>query len=395
MSRKVAIITERIDIGLGGAERSVFELASELSRQDCRVDVLAAKGQAKAKDIHILCQNLPGRRANYFAFAKAIKKYLTTNHYDIVHSVLPFDFADVYQPRGGTYAESILRNAASYQNKFIESYKRITAFANFQRTLLLQAEKRICRNPDGPVIIAISEYVAEQFRRHYGVSAKRLMVVPNGVKVDRQIDKIESDRLRVQILAQSGMREEDKPVLFLFAANNFRLKGLAVLIKAMRAAKEAEGKKALLIVAGRDNPVKYQVLAEKLRVGGKTIFLGEVRNIQSILTIADVAVLPTFYDPASRFILEALAAGRPVITTRFNGAADLFIDNRHGKIIDRPENVPALAAAISYFTNEANIKSASEAIIADNLRDKISVARAAEQLVSVYDSIIDKRKRQI
>jgi UDP-glucose:(heptosyl)LPS alpha-1,3-glucosyltransferase len=137
------------------------------------------------------------------------------------------------------------------------------------------------------------------------------------------------------------------------------------------------------------------VLAEKLRVVEKTIFLGEVRNIQSILTIADVAVLPTFYDPASRFILEALAAGRPVITTRFNGAADLFIDNRHGKIIDRPENVPALAAAISYFTNEANIKSASEAIIADNLRDKISVARAAEQLVSVYDSIIDKRKRQI
>jgi len=391
MNKKVAIITERIDITLGGAERSVIELAGELSRQGHQVDVLAAKGQARVKDIHILCQELPGRRACYFDFRKAVRKYLAANRYDIVHSVLPFDFADIYQPRGGTYAESILRNAASYQNKFIEYYKRITAFANAQRTMLLQAEKKICKDSEGPVIIAISEYVAEQFRRHYGVSAKRLVVVPNGVKVDRQIDKTESDRLRAQILAQSGMRKEDKPVMFLFAANNFRLKGLDVLIRAMQAVKG----EAVLVVAGGDSPVRYRLLAEKLEVERKIVFLGEVRNIQPVLTAADVAVLPTFYDPASRFILEALAADKPVITTKFNGATDLFADNRHGRIIDRPENVSGLAAAISYFTNQTNIRSASEAIIADNLKEKVSISRVAKQLESVYDSIADRRKGQI
>ena len=396
MSRKIAIITERIDVTLGGAERSVLELASELSRQDCRVDILAAKGQAKAKDIHILCQDSPGRRVSYFTFGRAIRKYLTANRYDIVHSVLPFNFADVYQPRGGAYAESILRNAASYQNKFVEYYKRMTAFANFRRAVLLQAEKKICRDSGGPVIIALSKYVAEQFKRHYGAGTERLVVVPNGINVDRQIDKTEADRLRLQILAQSDMRrEKDEPVLFLFAANNFRLKGLNVLIRAMQAIEGAAGKKALLIVAGRDNPLKYRLLAEELGVEKRIIFLGEVRNIQTVLSIADVAVLPTFYDPASRFILEALAAGRPVITTKFNGATDSFTDGRHGRIINEPENVPALAEAVGYFTNEANIRSASEAIIADNLKEEISVARVAEQLVFVYDLIVNKRKGQI
>ena len=114
------------------------------------------------------------------------KKHLSENSYDIIHSVLPFDFADVYQPRGGSFAESILRNAASYQNKFIARYKRLTAFANFRRTILLRAERKLCKNPNGPIIAALSQYVAEQFKRHYGLNDERLIIVPNGVETNKR-----------------------------------------------------------------------------------------------------------------------------------------------------------------------------------------------------------------
>ncbi len=123
----------------------------------------------------------------------------------------------------------------------------------------------------------------------------------------------------------------------------------------------------------------------------KIIFLGPVKHISDLLSIGDVSVLPTFYDPCSRFILEALAAGKPVITTRFNGAADLFVNGRHGKVIDSPEDISQLADAISHFTNRNNIQKASEAIIADNLREKISVDRVAKELLSVYDCISRKK----
>jgi UDP-glucose:(heptosyl)LPS alpha-1,3-glucosyltransferase len=394
IKKKIALIIERADIALGGAERSVFELAAALSALGLKVDTLAAKGKTNAKNIHILCQNTPGNRTGYFTFAKVLKKHLSENHYDIIHSVLPFDFADVYQPRGGSFAEAILRNAASYQNKFVESCKRVTAFANFRRAILLRAERRLCKDSNGPVIVALSKYVAEQFKKHYGVSDDRIVVVPNGIKINKRIDIGHADNLRSQILAQLGLKEADNPVFFLFVANNFRLKGLACLIKAMQlVSPNITERKAYLIVAGNDRTHKYRRFAKKLNVHRKIIFLGAVRHIQNALSITDVAVLPTFYDPSSRYILEAIAAGKPVITTKFNGAADLFVNDRHGKVIDCAENIPALAQAISYFTDTNNIRKASQAIVADNLEEKISISRVAEQLIPVYESILEKREK--
>ncbi|MHC4762199.1 MAG: glycosyltransferase family 4 protein, partial [Planctomycetota bacterium] len=261
MEKRIAIIIERANIALGGAERSAFELATALSALGHKVDILAAKGQINAKDIHVLCRNTPGKRACYLGFAKALRKHLAENQYDIIHSLLPFDFADIYQPRGGTFAESILRNAAGYQNKFVASYKRITAFANFRRTVLLQAERRLCRNPEGPVIAALSEYVAKQFKEHYGTADERIVIISNGIRVNKPINQNEAEKLRGQILVQLGLKEADKPVFFLFAANNFRLKGLAAFIRAMHiAAKQNAGQCGFLMVAGNGRAHKYRTL---------------------------------------------------------------------------------------------------------------------------------------
>ena len=392
MKTKIAIIIERANTVLGGAERSVFELAAALSRFGFEVHILTAKGQTEAKNIHILCQDKPGRRTGFFTFEESLKKHLSENRYLLIHSVLPFDFADVYQPRGGAYAESILRNAASYQSKLLESYKKLTAFTNFRRSILLRAERKLASGPNGPVIAALSEYVADQFKQHYGTDVERIAVIPNGVKTDKHINTNQTDRLRTQILAKLGLKEADNPVLLLFAANNFRLKGLGVLIKAMAAADRYDTKrKSYLIVAGKGHAHKYRQIARRLKIHKKIIFLGQIRHIQNALSVTDVAILPTFYDPSSRYILEALAAGNPVITTRFNGAADLFVNNRHGKVIDKPEDISALTEAIVYFTDTKNIEKASQAIAEDNIEEQVSIRRAAKQLVAVYESILQRK----
>jgi glycosyltransferase involved in cell wall biosynthesis len=221
------------------------------------------------------------------------------------------------------------------------------------------------------------------------------VVIPNGVKTDKQINIDPADRLRTQILAELGLKEADNPALFLFAANNFRLKGLSVLIKAMAAAARYDTeRKGYLIVAGNGRARKYNHIAKKLNLHKKVIFLGQIQHIQNALSVIDVAVLPTFYDPSSRYILEALAAGKPVITTRFNGATDLFVNNRHGKVIESPGDISALAEAIVYFTDTNNIQKASQAIVEDNIEEKISIRRAAKQLVTVYESILQRKGRK-
>jgi UDP-glucose:(heptosyl)LPS alpha-1,3-glucosyltransferase len=395
VNKTIAIVIERADVTLGGAERSVFELARALAAEGLKVHILAAKGATRSENIHILCQDVHGKRSSHAAFAKAIRSHLANNDYDIVHSVLPFDFVDVYQPRGGSYAEAVVRNAASYQNKWMVAYKRATAFGNFRRTTLLLAERRLCRDPNGPTIAALSRYVAEQFKRHYNLDDERLAVIANGVRTNGPVDNVAAAKLRSQILARLAIKEAQNPVLFLFVANNFRLKGLTVLLRAMQSAfANKAAKHAYLVVAGRDKAHKYRRIGKRLGLQKKVVFLGRVRHIQNALSITDVAVLPTFYDPSSRFTLEALAAGKPVITTKFNGATDLFAPDRHGKVIDGPEDIDALADALGYFADERNLQKASRAIAVDNLKENISVGRVAKQLITVYESILEKRMRK-
>ena len=394
MNKKVAIIIERTNINLGGAERSIFELKTQLSAKGVNVDILATKGQKSSEHIKILCQNNKRRRTNYRTFANALKKHFKTNSYDIIHSVLPFDFADIYQPRGGSYAESIQQNALSYQNDFITAYKKLTSFANCRRTAILRAEKRLCRKTDGPIVAALSNYVAQQFKKHYNLPQDRITIIPNGVKINKEVNQKESEKLRTQILSQLKLKEADNPALLLFVANNFRLKGLTPLLTALRKTKNTKTRRLpYLVIAGNGKSKKYRTLAKKLGIQNRIIFLGSIRHIQNALVITDVAVLPTFYDPSSRFILEALAACKPVITTKFNGATDLFKQNIHGKVIDHPQNTDALAEAIIHFSNTENILQAANAIIKDNLKQKISIERVAIELISLYETIIEKRRQ--
>ncbi len=392
---KVAIIIERYDISLGGAEWLVFELASALSQLGIDVDILAAQGDSNAVNVHILYPAGHSKRISLASFAKLISNYIGRNHYDIIHSAIPLTFADVYQPPGGSFAEAIIRNAASYRNKLLFSYKKATAFTNWRRTEMLWAEKKLCRDPNGPIIAALSNYVKDQFINHYNLDSERIALVPNGVKVDNEVDAGIAEKLKSQIFQQLEIESSANPVFFLFGANNFRLKGLNVLMQALALLDKSQTPRSpYLIVAGSGKINKFRSLAEKMNLGKKIVFLGHLPNIQNVMSISDVAVLPTFYDPCSRYILEALAACKPVITTKFNGASDFFVNNRHGKVIDNPENVNALAEAIRYFIDTKNIENASQAIIEDNLKENISIGRAAGQLIDVFESILQRKGRQ-
>jgi UDP-glucose:(heptosyl)LPS alpha-1,3-glucosyltransferase len=387
MKPKIAIIIERSDVSLGGAERSVSELADAIGEAGYETHIIAAKGEATAPNVHILCGDKAGKRTGYQVFARELRKHIEVNHYDILHSVLPFDFADIYQPRSGTFAESIIRKAATYSCPVIATLKVKTAFLNFRRTAWFNAERRLAEGQTGPLVIAISNYVAEQFRTHYYIPEKRMVVIPNGIKPAGHIDKSSVDSLRTKLSAQPGS------ILFLFVGHDFQRKGLDCFIEAIgRLRKKDSQTPAIAVVAGRGNPAAYRRLAAKLGVEEKIVFLGDVKNIHELIAASDVAVLPTFDDPCSRFILEALAAGKPVITTKFNGAIDLFTNNRHGRAIDDPRDIDSLSEAIGYFADRRNLNLAADAIISDNLRRNVSVSRVAGELKVVYDDILAKRR---
>jgi UDP-glucose:(heptosyl)LPS alpha-1,3-glucosyltransferase len=387
---KTAIIIERHDVALGGAERSIVELVGALERAGVEVDLLAAKGQSQSKNVHILCGGEEGR-TGLAEFSGAVQSHIAANRYDIVHSTLPMSFADIYQPRGGSYAETIIRNAASYENSVIAWAKVGTSWLNLRRLEMLRAEEALCRKKDGPVIAALSEYVALQFKAHYCVPAERIELIPNGIKLEKRADAETADKLRGQMLVQLKIQDATNPIIFFFAAHNFRLKGLAPLIRAMgMVSKLKNDRPPMLVVAGEGKAMCYKLLAARCGVRKRVLFTGRARNVGGMLGASDVAVLPSFYDPCSRFILEGLAAGKPVITTSHNGACERYESGRHGMTIEAGD-APELAKAMAYYCREDNAAKASDAIEKDNLAEGLSVDKHAGQLVKLYERLMKKR----
>jgi UDP-glucose:(heptosyl)LPS alpha-1,3-glucosyltransferase len=110
-------------------------------------------------------------------------------------------------------------------------------------------------------------------------------------------------------------------------------------------------------------------------------------------TQSDFFVLPTKHDPCSLVVLEALAMGLPVITTRFNGACEIMTHGVHGYILEDPNNVQALAEAMRKMLDPQRRAEISEACL--ELRPKLSYQHHLDQLLAIYQAIVHARDARV
>src|SRR4029077_10617409 len=126
---------------------------------------------------------------------------------------------------------------------------------------------------------------------------------------------------------------------------NYRLKGLEPLLRAVALLPSESSFR--LLVAGSPDTVAFERLARRLKIADRVRFVGYCADMRNCYFAADFFVHPTFYDPCSLVVLEAMACGLPVITSRYNGASELMSPPREGLLIDDPHDHRRLASAIA------------------------------------------------
>jgi UDP-glucose:(heptosyl)LPS alpha-1,3-glucosyltransferase len=241
-------------------------------------------------------------------------------------------------------------------------------------------ERRLVNREPGPLVIAISDYVARQLQTHYGVDSARIRRVFNGA--DPDVSSFEQKRAdRTQVRRQLGLADDD--YVLLAVAHNFKLKGIGPLIQALRQVRPAN---TFAVIVGRDDPTPYARMARESGLQDRIIFTGPTQRVSAFYHAADVVVHPTYYDPCSRVVLEALGAGTPTITTRFNGAAEVIVDGTHGFVIDTPDDLPALADRIERLADPELREQCAAA--APSAVAGVTMEAHAQGVLRVYEEII-------
>lgn len=375
---RIGLILDRFDPARGGVEQWSFSFARWLIRAGHEVHAVARSVSPLVEELGVIAHALDAPRSRV-AFAEAIDTRLRELNLDIVHDTGTGWTADVFQPHGGS------RFAAQRQNlqlipPVLRPWKNWTAkwlprYREFAALVARQYANRHC------LFLPLSRMVAEDMRRLHGVGDAQMQIVYNGVDTERFAPDVD-DQYRSMIRRQLGIGDDE--VLLLIVAHNHRLKGVPALISATERLRDQSLAVRTVVVGGKAPKSSQRNVSRSEPAAVQ--FLGSIDDPRPYYAAADVYVQPTFYDPCSLVVLEALASGLPIVTTQFNGAGELIAPGVEGHILQDPADVEGLATLIADLCDpQARIKSA---VAARQLALQHTMHRNFKEIIESYDSVI-------
>jgi UDP-glucose:(heptosyl)LPS alpha-1,3-glucosyltransferase len=263
---------------------------------------------------------------------------------------------DILYPQGGLHLASARHNLHKYPGRALRGLARLAKCFDLAHWSFAALERRQYLGRKRPLVIVNSEMVRRHFQEYYSINPMELRVLYSAIDPSRFAAQ-DRPRRRLEWRERWGIRAQE--TVGLFVAMNYRLKGLEPLLHAVR--RLPAGSAFRLLVAGNRRTQRYERLARRLGIAGRVLFLGPRRDMMNCYFAADFLVHPTFYDPCSLVVLEALACGLPVITSRYNGASELLQPPRDGYVIDDPHDHAQLAACMEQFLYPGRRSAGAEA----------------------------------
>jgi glycosyltransferase involved in cell wall biosynthesis len=224
--------------------------------------------------------------------------------------------------------------------------------------------------------IAVSKHVASRLRDGFGVPSEKISTVLNGVRLAR-FDHLTPNGLRDQLTGGANV-----PVI-LTVARLHPQKGLEFLLDAARQVPDA-----LFLVAGEgpQRPALEQE-ARALGLGARVRFLGFRTDVPELLANCDLFVLPSLFEGLPISVLEAMAAGKPVVATSVGGTDEAVVDGDTGLLVP-PGDAPALATAIRQLIHDGALAERLGAAGRARVAAHFTAQTMVEQVATVYEEAL-------
>jgi len=252
---------------------------------------------------------------------------------DLVLSFARIADADVLRSGGSAHA-SYVQAARQWRSAMGGIAMRLSPYHRAQIAL----ERRGFTSLRLKKAIAVSELVRRDLIKEFAIDSAKVATLYNGVDLDRFRPRT-TDEQRQAVRNELAIPATAPAVIFV--GNGFARKGLGHLIRAW----PAVGTEPYLVVAGANRTrASYERLAQRLGVGNRVRFVGMHGAIERLFDAVDALALPSLFEPFGNVVMEAMAAGLPVMTSAACGVTELVPEEMRAFVVEDPMNADEIAS---------------------------------------------------
>ena len=325
---------------VGGREKFVFEVTERLSsRHGCEAHVFAARWQAERSSVTF--HKVPvipfPRWFKPISFAWFADRLSKTGSYDIIHS------------HDRNFTQDILTHHGLPHRTWVTQIRKKRA-SLFDRATAWVEEKGIT-HPGSPWILPVSDLSRSELKKSFQIPESRMRVIHPGISTKRFFT-MDREPCRAQILRSHGFEKSD--LILLFVGMNFEVKGLDRVLEGISVFTEGGTKntRLKLLVVGKGDEKAYSKMASDLRIGDQVFFAGVSREVEKYFVASDLFILPSRLDTFGMVVLEAMAAGLPVIIAGTVGARDIVSPDKNGFILSEKNLIADMTSSLEKLMNE-------------------------------------------
>lgn len=237
----------------------------------------------------------------------------------------------------------------------------------------------------GVVPIAVSEEVARSLKRLYGM--QRCRVIPNGIPTNHYAHP---QVAREEWRAREGFGEDQ--VLFTCVARFWPQKNHALLLKAFAQGPASDANAHLVLVGEGSLQEQLEEQAKSIGLARKVHFLGLRSDIPDVLGAMDAFVLSSDWEGNPLSVMEAMAAGLPIVSTAVGGVPDLFASGKEGFLVKQGDE-QGLANAMRSLLSDAEIRRSMGAAAARRARQHFDVSKMVQEYEHLYEHSVNHSHR--
>lgn len=382
------ICTEKLPVPpvRGGAIQTYIEgvskkLSSHYELTILGRDDLSLPNEETVKNIKYV--RVPG--GLFEIYKEGVIDYLKTNTFDVIHIF--------NRPRLVTSVREVAPNSRLVLSMHNDMFKPEKIDAEEAEKAIEQLDK----------IITVSDYIGKTIAEPFPQAAPKLKTIYSGVDIERfaHPHSDQARKMRKQIRQEYNLVNKK---IILFTGRLSANKGADILVKAMPKLAKKHPDIALVIVGSKwfsqDDITDYvayvRALANRLPIPVITTGFVAPDQIQYWFAAADIFVCPSqWQEPLARVHYEAMASGRPIVTTARGGNPEVIEEKENGIVIQNPDDPQEFADQISFLLSSPNLAKKMGEYGRSLAEKNYTWSRVADDILSVWNEIEYKIKNNV